>query len=170
MWKRTISIGISLKMLSKFLWKNVHIHMDFIHKFLHEFIKSSLPLTCLWYQKMQFPREMADSLKNHKLDSENIYMGSSDTLGHLWKKSEFLNVNLKKKRTLKRRKWSKVCTIYLEPVWDCYWNSFLMILLMPTYLCNYMLCIVSEIWLVSCLAVLIAIADKKSEIVGNKVK
>ena len=170
MWQRTISIGISLKMLSKFLWKNVHIHMDFIHKFLHESIKSSLPLKWIWISKMPFPQELANSLKNHKLISENICMGPSDTLGHLWKKSEFLNVNLKKKWTLKRRKWSKVCTIYLEPVWDCYWNSFLMILLIPTYTCNSMLCIVSEIWLFSCLAAFIEIAGKNSEIVGNKVK
>ena len=45
---------------------------------------------------MQFPQEMTNSLKNHKLDSENIYMRPSDAIGHLWKKSGFLNVNLKK--------------------------------------------------------------------------
>ena len=38
---------------------------------------------------MKLPQEMANSLKNHQLDSENICMGPSDTLGHLWKKSEF---------------------------------------------------------------------------------
>ena len=32
---------------------------------------------------------MVNSLKNHKIDSKNICMGPSDTLGHLWKKSEF---------------------------------------------------------------------------------